>query len=376
MPHSNKPFVVESVIQYEEVVGVIETILQRLLEDTFYDTVHNFLDFFESYRESGCKQLQNFFQIFNPPVDRRHHTCVSLAMEIIARISDIYPDIADSMYLVSCEEAVESCSAYVEACEDSGIDRATFGVEKEHCLVALKVIVGDRKGVMVLDPGYHVARAVTIMKDKDYPHTGWFVQTEDQISKREYCYEFNRNSMEYVEWRERTVRNGVTKCEESLIFVDRPYMTAVDVTIKRNLVYNFRSLLSRDAKGQVKAGFYFPLLRSSAEAFVTLFYSTTNNYNNNSGGNNGGANTNGSSNGSTNPDEIIKNKYMWSVFGDVSRLSPSLKHTIQVVANQLHMEYNELLLLLKKCADAVTDTDYMEQVLLINTEISEMSINN
>lgn len=57
-----------------------------------------------------------------------------------------------------------------------------------------------------------------------------------------------------------------------LIYVDRPYQTAIDVTVRRNLVYDFRSLLSRDAKGRVFAGIYFPVLLNTADANITLFY--------------------------------------------------------------------------------------------------------
>jgi hypothetical protein len=47
--------------------------------------------------------------------------------------------------------------------------------EKEHILLALRIMVGNRSGFLVLDPGYHVARAVTIMADKQYPHTGMLI---------------------------------------------------------------------------------------------------------------------------------------------------------------------------------------------------------
>lgn len=47
-------------------------------------------------------------------------------------------------------------------------------------------------------------------------------------------------------------------------------MTAVDVTERRNLAYNFRSLLSRDQKGHLIAGVYFKVLMNNDE--FTVFY--------------------------------------------------------------------------------------------------------
>lgn len=54
--------------------------------------------------------------------------------------------------------------------------------------------------------------------------------------------------------------------------MEHPYRTAVDVTVRRNLVYDFRSLLARDSKGRVTAGLYFPLMRNVNASQFTMFY--------------------------------------------------------------------------------------------------------
>lgn len=60
------------------------------------------------------------------------------------------------------------------------------------------------------------------------------------------------------------------KVETSLIYVAKAYQTAVDVTERRNLVYEFRSLLSRDQKGHLIAGIYFKIKEGVDE--FTMFY--------------------------------------------------------------------------------------------------------
>lgn len=242
------------------------------MQETYYDTVNNFIDFYQSFRDSPFKNLREFFQNYSPPVNRRHHMCVSLAMEIVSRVALLRPDIAEHFYLVSCEEAVEDTVSYIEHCEGKTIESAAWNLEKEHSLVAMKINIAGREGMMILDPGYHVARAVTIMKDQCYPHTGFFTQSDEPGCKREYCYTFSHKSDSFVTWRERTTRNGQQKYEIHLIYVDRPYKTAIDVTVRRNLVYDFRSLLSRDAKGRVFAGIYFPVLPKTTDANITIFY--------------------------------------------------------------------------------------------------------
>lgn len=258
--------------QYEDLVGLIEMILHRMLEETHYNTINNFIDFHKSFKQSKSNELRGFFQTYTPPINRRHHMCVSLAMEIVHRISEVCPQLKDHLYLVSCEEAVESIQQYILNCKHLGIDNAMYNLEKEHSLVAMRVRVSGRDGIMLLDPGYHVARAVTVMNDQCYPHTGWFTQSQEPHLKREYCYKYNALNAEFIEWGERTTRGDQQNHDISLIYIKTPYRTAIDVTVRRNLVYNFRSLLSRDAKGRVCAGIYFPVTEDGADSTFTLFY--------------------------------------------------------------------------------------------------------
>lgn len=74
----------------------------------------------------------------------------------------------------------------------------------------------------------------------------------------------------FVEWKERTNAKGSQKSFTGLIYVGKPFMTAIDVTERRNLVYNFRSLLSRDQKGHLLAGVYFKVQMNVDE--FTIFY--------------------------------------------------------------------------------------------------------
>lgn len=262
--------------QYEDLIGLIDVIVHRLLEETHYNTVNNFMDFYKSFKRSKASDLRAFFQSYTPPINRRHHMCVSLAMEVVSRICEVCPQLSDHLYLVSCEEAVESIQQYILNCKQLGIENAIYNLEKEHSLVAMRIVVAGREGIILLDPGYHVARAVTVMKDQCYPHTGWFIQSQEPHLKREYCYKFNSFNDEFVEWGERTTRGDQQNHDQSLIYVKTPYRTAIDVTVRRNLVYNFRSLLSRDAKGRVCAGIYFPVSTDGGDSTFTLFYDGSN----------------------------------------------------------------------------------------------------
>ncbi|XP_055595746.1 uncharacterized protein LOC129746210 [Uranotaenia lowii] len=348
-----KPYVIDKVWQYEDLVGLIETKLQRMLEETHYNTVNNFVDFHKAYRvaHSANPDLKTHFQNYAIPINRRHHMCVSLAMEIVSRLAEHHPHIAEHFYLVSCEEAVEESEAYVRHCEEKDIEHAGPSLEKEHALIAMRIVVAGREGVLILDPGYHVARAVTVMKDQCYPHTGWFTQSNEPHCKREYCYVLSHHSADYITWTERATRAGKQQYEVSVIYIEKPYRTAIDVTVRRNLVYNFRSLLSRDAKGRVCAGLYFPVVLNPADAQVTLFYDSVN-------------------------DTQVKQKFKFSFFKDPQKIPENLIIHLENLAPQLRMKVCELKTLMRDLADSVQDIDFVRQVLEINNHVTEMSADN
>lgn len=79
------------------------------------------------------------------------------------------------------------------------------------------------------------------------------MQSDEPELKKEYCYSLTENN-DYVAWRERETRNGVESISVSPVYVARPYLTAINVTERRNLVYNFRAWVACDTKGHLLAG--------------------------------------------------------------------------------------------------------------------------
>lgn len=98
------------------------------------------------------------------------------------------------------------------------------------------------------------------------------MQSEEGHCRKDYNYTLSSLDNRYVIWRVREKR-GVApeKMSYSAIFVAKPFNSAIDVTERRNLVYNFRSLLARNTKGHLIAGIYFPLLDNGVGNF-TIFY--------------------------------------------------------------------------------------------------------
>lgn len=95
-----------------------------------------------------------------------------MALELWSRLRDLeqrFPGLCEYFYLVSCEEHIK-VTEY--SALDGHLDKVAKSLEKEHVLLALRLNIGGRKGMLLCDPGYHVGRVVTVMQDRSYPHTG------------------------------------------------------------------------------------------------------------------------------------------------------------------------------------------------------------
>ena len=61
----------------------------------------------------------------------------------------------------------------------------------------------------------------------------------------------------YISWSVTETKKGIREAHTSLIFSGRGFKSAVEVAERRNLAYEFKSVLRRDPKGNILAGLYF-----------------------------------------------------------------------------------------------------------------------
>ncbi|CAL1687864.1 unnamed protein product [Lasius platythorax] len=204
---------------------------------------------------------------------------------------------------------------------------------------------------MLLDPGYHVARVITVMADNLYPHTSWFIQSDESNCKKEYNYCLCANDPDYVEWHEKRTQPGaLERTQVALIYVARPYLTAIDVTERRNLVYNRRSLLARDTKGHVTAGIYFSVIldMNKAQTF-TIFYQTDNGKK--------------------------RVKMAFNKFCDSYKVNPNVEEMeiLAECARQLDISQAALKDMLSALAAIMGDSSFVAQLLTINARINTLA---
>lgn len=336
-----------SLSDHERLATRAEAILRRLLVTDNYDSVSNFISLYDTFeRLEGS--LYDVYEQYDPPIRPKKHTCVGLGLELMRRwrcLEREFEGVTLATGLLSCEEAVVNVPEYV-SCSDG--PQAMLEAEKEHVMVGIQICVDDRPGIMLADPGYHVPRIVTVMADRAYPHTGWFTQSDEPNCRKEYNYTFNVLNSGYVEWQERETRGTALKCQTSLVYVARPYLDGVNVTERRNLVYNFKSLLSRDQKGHLIAGLYFPVGARGKDAQFTLFHD--------------------------NGTEKIKTKYKFSAFNEPQNIPKSITEEIQLCNSQMNYKSGELLSIICKLAKLMNNQSFIDQMLEINEDICRMCL--
>lgn len=145
--------------------------MRRLLVTDNYDSVSNFISLFDAFERSP-QPLYDVYEHYSPPIRPRKHTCVGLALQLIRRLRVLnteFPGFSAATALLSCEESVADVREYVD-CGDS--PAAVAAAEKEHVLVGVQIRLDGRAGLLIADPGYNVARIITVMADRAYPHTG------------------------------------------------------------------------------------------------------------------------------------------------------------------------------------------------------------
>ncbi|XP_054268670.1 uncharacterized protein LOC128990660 [Macrosteles quadrilineatus] len=332
---------------YEEFALTVELTVQQLLQAHNYNSVGNLIRFHEEFKNSKETSLVDFMQTYQPPITPEHHTCVGLGLALLNRLTVLdhrFPGLASRLFIVSCEEVVDDYASYILEEPNPNI------AEKEHVLVALRLNVAGRKGMLLLDPGYHVARVITVMEDEKYPHTGWFMQSKEGDRQKFFNYTFSA-SRQYVVWRQKERKGDAPETiTHSVIYVARPFLSPVDVTERRNLVYNFRSLLSRNTKGHLTAGIFFPV-RANGPGQFTIFYE----------------------------DNTSKKKVKMDFsdfLGSANKVDESQQQIVEECNRLLGFRRGELNSILHSLAHILSDSDFVSEVLTINKNINEMAEEN
>lgn len=254
--------------------------------------------FFSPLYSSSDQDLAEFYRTYSAPVVSQGLSCVGLSFRLRDSIAEKIPALRRSLVIASCEEWVEDLDIYV-AKPDPGVDTV-----KEHVMVAVRILCREteQRVLVLLDSGYHVPRLIVVTSDGAWPHTGRFVQSDTAKSRKEY--EFSWKNESYVHWTINETRKGrtsvsiltnlqykktnqlqcfddfltnkihvyyVTQTWSNLIYTRSSFDSSLGYSEKRNLLYDFRTLVARDENGPC-AGVYVKFNEPNWNAHFTLFY--------------------------------------------------------------------------------------------------------
>jgi len=248
--------------EYEALRVLVTDTLEEATRALPYDSVSNFFQFAQEYlaEEADYSSLREFFRDYDLPVLQGRNTCVGLVADLLSRLSVLeqqYPGIKDSLYMVSCEEWVENVDWYC-----SGSSPPLGSCEKEHVMLCGRIKIEGRRGVILMDPGYHVALPITVMEDGQYPQSQPYRAVNGPTHKT-YSYKFHEKNPMYVEWDATKEGKTIT----SVVFVHKPFLTGLDVAERRNLAWPLKILTSRFANGDIRSGLYFPVKKGCQVTF-------------------------------------------------------------------------------------------------------------
>ncbi|KAG0411745.1 hypothetical protein HPB47_011127 [Ixodes persulcatus] len=305
-------------------LGQLEGIVRAELTSRRYNTLGNLLHFYAAYRRAGPgTDLADFYRAYEARVVEDGLSCVGLSLHLAREIRRAFA--GASPFLVSCEEWIPDVEAY---CRSDPPDASSV---KEHVLVALRVL------------GYHVGFPVAVMDDGRPPHRGHFVQSNTAKSVKEYSYE--AMGSRYVRWRVRETRAGCIKQWDNVLYVGGAFQSALAYSEKRNLLYDFRTLVARDGTGP-SAGVYCKLNEVNRNPVFTLFYAKE---------------------GSR-----AEVKLPFYLFASATKRSPEVEAATKVAAEcaaEVGVSAGELLKTLRGVADLYEDVDFVNGLLDLNRRV-------
>ncbi|KAI2808511.1 hypothetical protein BLOT_006456 [Blomia tropicalis] len=239
---------------FEDFLMQIESVLHHELVAHDYNTFGSYVEFFRSYQRTE-KNLVDFVFDYRASINVDSMSCVAMALYLLEHLKRVNPMYGQLFSLVSCEEMIAFG-------EDNRNNEDIYHLDskdnvKEHVMVALKfnLVDGNRNGYVLMDPGYHICRPLVVMHDGAYPHTGWFVSSNNGKVKKEFCYQVL--SSKFITWtvKEQRLDCSRPKSHINIIYVEREFIKYASVTEKRALIFSMKSYVIRNRKGPV-SGFY------------------------------------------------------------------------------------------------------------------------
>ncbi|KAF0288812.1 hypothetical protein FJT64_026696 [Amphibalanus amphitrite] len=257
---------------------------------------------------------------------------------MLARVAARGGTVASHFYVASAEEEIDDVEEYVAGC------RPPERNENDHCLMACQVRVSGRRGVLLIDSGYHVPRTVCVMADRLPPHTGELPM--DCLSGQlTHGYELSPNHKFAICSINRTTAAGTTSTDRTCIFIGGHFENPYAFAEYRNIFHTLRSRVRRSPEGRLLSGFYFSLRPAGHGApALTVFWHGTDG-------------------------QRRRCRLPLSELSQPELLTEPQLEALQAAGRQLRLSPDQWQQLLQRSVDALSDRKFIDRVLQVNERI-------
>ena len=171
-----------SLIEFESFIIRCQDVIQKQMVAHDYNTISPFNKFYQSFRKSGKEGLVDFVSGYGEDLVEQEDSlsCVGLTTILIQELQRAEKQYSHCFAHVSCEEVIKDVGAYSIGSPNN---------LKEHVIVAVRISLAPprageqrRSGFVLMDPGYHVARARFVLLISASLLWGWRTVLVLQIS--------------------------------------------------------------------------------------------------------------------------------------------------------------------------------------------------
>uniref|UniRef100_A0A8D8ZSI4 Uncharacterized protein n=1 Tax=Cacopsylla melanoneura TaxID=428564 RepID=A0A8D8ZSI4_9HEMI len=270
------PMVLASDADLNQTLAKIRTVMSDLVKNTIYDDIDELAEFANAYAAEMDKtkkrpDFETFFQSYHPKYNGPKGT-PGLAIDLYERLVKVEPRVAKAYHLIAAGANIgmHMMDRLYRELSVTQIKTDPTGQlwpypYHNHVAGFMKIVVGKRRGLMLMDPGFALQDIIVFMEDGQCPSTVKTTGSGRSPQGEHFEFELAADGAfisvhSYTPGVYRRTYNNIH--ERHLYYFGKPYCSFLDSTVKPNLVFPTRSIEKRNpSTGKVEASIEVALFR-------------------------------------------------------------------------------------------------------------------
>ncbi|KAL1453778.1 hypothetical protein WDU94_010091 [Cyamophila willieti] len=253
-----------------------------LVKNTVYDDIDELAEFANAYAAEMDKtkkrpDFETFFQTYHPKYNGPK-SAPGMAIELYEKLIKVEPRVAKAYHLVSAGANIEKdmmSRLYRELSADQMKMDPTVQLwpypYHNHVAGFMKIMVGSRRGLILMDPGFALQDPIVFMEDLQCPYMVSTTGSGRSPQGEQFEFELATDgafisARSYLpsSYRQSKAQKYNNIHETHLYYFGKPYCSFLDSTVKPNLALPERLIEKRNpSTGKVEASIEVSLFRLS-----------------------------------------------------------------------------------------------------------------